>query len=318
MKRGAFIAAGTAVVVAGPAYADAQAMTKLRIVGTPDDDLIGVIWGVQSGIFPRLGLEVEFTRGNSGSAVIAALLGGSLEIGKSSTLGLITAHAKGIPVVIESPAAIHDGSAPTTAALVVAKNSPFRTARDLNGSTIAVPALNDLFTIINCSWIDQNGGDSRTVKFLELPSPAAADAIAAGRVAAATLAEPILSSAVTSGKVRIFAHSLDAIARRFIATSYFTTAEYAAKNADVMARFRKGLAQSLAYAIAHRSEMFPYVAKYTGIDVAEVATMPQTVLGTPAQLDPRLLQPMIDAAVKYKVIPATFPAKDMIDPAALS
>jgi hypothetical protein len=31
-----------------------------------------------------------------------------------------------------------------------------------------------------------------------------------------------------------------------------------------------------------------------------------------ASLDPKLVQPMIDACAKYKVIPAAFDAKDMI------
>ena len=35
-------------------------------------------------------------------------------------------------------------------------------------------------------------------------------------------------------------------------------------------------------------------------------------------LDPALIQPLIDAAVKYKVIPARFLARELIDPAALA
>jgi hypothetical protein len=39
------------------------------------------------------------------------------------------------------------------------------------------------------------------------------------------------------------------------------------------------------------------------------------VLGTSLQVS--MIQPIIDAAVKYKAIPAAFSARDMIDPAIL-
>ena len=94
--------------------------------------------------------------------------------------------------------------------------------------------------------MDQRGGDSRTVKFLELPHRAAAESIAVGRVDAANLAEPILSDALHGGKVQVIGHAQDGIAKHFIVTSYFCAADYAAKNADVLARFRKGLFESAA------------------------------------------------------------------------
>jgi NitT/TauT family transport system substrate-binding protein len=251
---------------------------------------------------------------NSGSAVSAALVGGSIEIGKSSGFGLILAHAKGIPFVLEAPASNYSSDDPN-AAIVVAKDSPIKSAHDLNGKTLAVPALNDLFNIVNAGWIDQNGGDSRTVKYVELPVPAAIEAIASGRVAAATIVNPLLIDAIApGGKCRVLGYSFDSLAKHFTATYYFTTVDYATKNADVMARFRRGLAESVAYVLAHQSEIVPVVAKFTGADPKTVAAM-HPVLGTALQA--QMVQPLIDAAVKFKSIPQGFPAREMIDPPAL-
>jgi len=218
--------------------------------------------------------------------------------------------------VIEAPASLWNTDAPTSA-LVVAKGSRLRTGADLNGKTISVPSLGDLYQIAISGWIDQHGGDSRSVKFLELPHRAAAEAIAGGRVDAANLAEPILSDALLSGKVQVIGHAQDAIARRFIVTGYFCAGEWAAKNADVLARFRKGLYEAAAYANANKAEMVPVLAKYSGVDAKVIAQMTPTNVGVAGQLDPRLIQPMIDAGVKYKAIPAPFPAKDMLDPNAI-
>jgi ABC-type nitrate/sulfonate/bicarbonate transport system substrate-binding protein len=316
MKRSAVLAAAAASAVF-PRGARAQGLTKVRVSGSPDNDIVGTLWGVQSGVFRKLGLDVEVTVANSGGVISAAVLGGALEIGKSSILGLLTAHAKGVGFVIEAPASLYNTDAPTSA-LVVAKGSRIRTGADLDGKTISVPSLGDLYQLAISSWMDQRGGDSRTVKFLELPHRAAAESIAVGRVDAANLAEPILSDALHGGKVQVIGHAQDGIAKHFIVTSYFCSADYAAKNADVLARFRKGLFEAAAYANANRAEMVPLLAKYSGIDAKIVAQMTPTTVGVAGQLDPRLIQPMIDVAVKYKALAASFPAKDVIDPNALN
>ena len=42
-------------------------------------------------------------------------------------------------------------------------------------------------------------------------------------------------------------------------TAYFTTADFAAKNAEVLQRFRKALFEAGAYANAHPREMVPVI-----------------------------------------------------------
>lgn len=317
MTRAAFVA-GTAAMVAGvPRFAGAQGLVKLRVSGSPDEDIKGALWGIQSGIFAKYGLDVSVQVANSGAVVTAAVIGGSIDIGKGSLLNLLGAHIRGVPIVLEAPSAIWDTNAPESA-LVVAKGSPIRTGRDLNGKTISVPSLGDLYQISISAWIDQHGGDSRTVKFLELPHRAAAESIAAGRVDAANIAPPVLTEAIQSGKVQIIGHAQDAIAKHFITTAYFCMADFAQKNADVMARFRRGLYEAAAYANAHPAEIAPVLAKYSGFEEKTVAAMVTTPIGTsPKQLDPRMIQPIIDAAYKYKALPSDFPAKDILDPNAL-
>jgi NitT/TauT family transport system substrate-binding protein len=181
-----------------------------------------------------------------------------------------------------------------------------------------VPSLGDLYQIAISGWIDQHGGDSRTVKFLELPHRAAAESIAAGRVDAANIANPILGDALQSGRFRVIGHGQDGIAKHFIVTAYFCTADFAVKNADVMTRFRRGLYEAATYANANVQQMVPLLAKYSGIEEKTIAAMSLSPVATnPKQLDPKMIQPIIDAAVKYKALAATFPAKDVIDPNAL-
>jgi NitT/TauT family transport system substrate-binding protein len=269
------------------------------------------LWAAQSGIFQKAGLDVEIQRLNNSAAIVAAVLGGSLALGRASLFSLVVARSKGLAVVLEAPSAMYTAASPD-AALVVAANSPIRTARDLNGKLLASASLGDLFSTVNAAWIDQNGGDSRTVKIIELPGSATANAIVSGRVDAGMLAEPALGEAVLTGKCRILAHPEDVLGRVSIATAYFCTADYAAKNSAMLARFRKALDESSAYATAHPAEMTPIIAKFSGIDPKLVSPM---VLGrAPDLLDTRMTQPTIDLAAKYSAIPKAFPVREMIDP----
>ena len=79
---------------------------------------------------------------------------------------------------------------------IVLKDGPIHSAKDLNGSTIPSPSLRDYFEVADRAWIDANGGDSKTVKFIELPVSAMFAALQTGRVAAIGLPNPFLANAI--------------------------------------------------------------------------------------------------------------------------
>jgi NitT/TauT family transport system substrate-binding protein len=310
LRRALFLTT-SAAFVAAPRLARAQSLTKLNIGSTASGDIVVALWAEQGGIFQKYGLDADIQRLNNSAAVVAAVLGGSLDLGRASLFALVVAHAKGLPIVLEAPSALYRATSPD-AALVVAANSPIRSARDLNGKLLASASLGDLFSTVNAGWIDQNGGDSRTVKYVELPGSATANAIVAGRVDAGMLADPALSEAVLSGKCRILGHPEDALGKVSMATAFFCSADFAAKNAALMARIRKAMDESAAYGIAHPAEMIPVMAKFSGIDPKLV--VPAQLARASDLLDTRLTQPTIDMCAKYNGIPKAFPVREMIDP----
>ena len=303
---------GAGAALAGaPRAARAQSLTKLNLAATASGDIVVALWAQQGGIFQKYGLDVDIQRMNSSSSVTAAVIGGSLDIGKAPLFGLVLARSKGLPVVIEAPSALYLVSSPDSA-LVVAKDSPIQSARDLNGKLLASASLGDMFSTVNSAWIDQNGGDSHTIKYVELPGTATASAIVAGRVAAGTCADPALAEAVNSGKCRVLSHPEDVFGKVSLATAYFSSSDGAAKNVSAMARFRKAMDESSAYASAHKQDLIPIVAKFSLTD-PKLITFPTLARATDL-LDTRLTQPTIDVAAKYKAIAKAFPVKEMIDP----
>lgn len=314
MRRSTFVAASTLATL-GPALVRAQTLTTVRVVSSPNDDLIPVLLGIDNGAFRRAGLDVQVQKANNGTAVVAAVAGGAVDIGKSSAPAILVAHAKGLPLVLVAPAGIYTADSPT-AGTIVAPNSTIKTGKDCNGKIMGVGALNDLTALAVEAWVDQNGGDSKTLRFVEIPPSAMAAAIAAGRVDTGTLPDPALGQAIASGQARLLANSVSAIAPRFIQAAFFATAGYVAKNKATTAAFRRVVAESAAYANDHHDEMIPILSKFTGIDPKVIAAEPKQLFGT--SLDVKLLQPLVDACAKYGAIPATFDARAMIDPGALT
>jgi NitT/TauT family transport system substrate-binding protein len=310
LSRPAFLAGGVAAVAA-PAFA--ADLPTVRVAGTPDADLVGTLWGVHSGIFQRAGLDVQVQRLNSGGAVSAGVIGGSIDIGKSSIFGLIAAHVKGIPLVLEAVAGVYDATAPSVG-FVVAKNSSINGPRDLAGKTIASPALGDLFSTVSAAWIEANGGNARATNFIELPIPLIVNAIANGRVDGAILVNPYFQETKDSGVCRTIGYPYNLIAKFFGGTYYFCAKSFAQANPDVVARFRRGLAEAATYALAHKREMAPVLVDYTKLDRALIDKLPLAI-GVGLEQGP--LQAVIDFAARTKSIPASFPAGEIIDSTAL-
>ncbi len=101
LTRPAFLGA-TFAALSAPAIAADGPLTTLRIGTSPDHDVVPILLGAQHGIFRKYGLDPIVQRMNSGSAVIPGVIGGSLEVGKSSTFGLVLAQAKGFPIMLEA------------------------------------------------------------------------------------------------------------------------------------------------------------------------------------------------------------------------
>jgi NitT/TauT family transport system substrate-binding protein len=314
MLRRSFVASGFAATLA-PTIVRAQALTTIRVSTSPDEDCVACLYATQSGLFRKAGLDVVLSANTSGSAISAAIAGGAIDIGKASLLGLIAGHVHGVPFTLVAPAALYNAEAPVTATIVRA-DSPIKTARDLTGKTVSVQSIKGILQIVTMNWIDQQGGDSSAVKFIELPPSSVAQALAAGRVDAATFANPLLAAAVASKQAKIMAYPFDSLGKRYLMAGYFCTTDYATKNADAVARFARVIAEASAYTNAHPGETIDMVSKFTSVAPDDIAHMTRVTCGI--RLDPRDIQPVVDVAVKYKVIPNHFDAKEMIDPPMLN
>jgi NitT/TauT family transport system substrate-binding protein len=311
MKRSRFIAGGSAalgtVAVCGPAGAQARAVLRLATIPL-EVDATGW-YALELGYFRANGLDVTVDTFTSGPPITAGIIGGTLDVGVASIGSLSTAHARGLPIVALAPGGIYNGAAPTTV-LAVAAASPLRSAKDLAGKTIAVQTLGELGQFTTMSWIDNNGGDSKAVKFLEIPSSAMAEALARGRIDVAFIAEPFYTQAKPA--VRFFGAGYDGVSKRFLNTAWLATRDWVERNPAVAKSFVTAMRQAAQWANQRRNlgASGAILAKRTKIPPETIAKMQRAQFAL--TLDPAMLQPVIDVSARYKVIPQAFPASEII------
>ncbi len=173
----------TAVLIASSRAARAQSpLTSIRVTSNLVGDVAALLYAQNAGLFRDAGLDVTLQKASSSSAGAEALIGSATDIGKVAAVPIITAHARGIPLIILFPDRLHTFGPQSQSALVVAANSAIRTGRDFNGKTVSVSAVKDSTWIGARMFIDASGGDSSSVRFVELPFSAVSAAVAAGRI----------------------------------------------------------------------------------------------------------------------------------------
>ena len=284
--------------------AGAQTLPVVHVMTVAIDAGSEVYYAKELGYFTKAGIDVDIQQAANGGATAAAVAGNAVDIGYSDTVSIATAFGKNVPFVVVAPAGMNEATAPTNM-LMVAANSPIRTAKDLSGKIVAGSGLGTISGLAPRAWIEAGGGDLSTVKFVELPFPQMQPALDAGRVDAITIAEPFLSVARKTD--RVIGAPFDAISKEFMVSAYFANQTWAKEHADVLNRFIAAIHDAAVWANANHAKSAEILLKYAKMDPEAAAGMVRVKYGE--ALNPAFLQPAINVAAKYSKFTA-FPASD--------
>jgi NitT/TauT family transport system substrate-binding protein len=280
-----------------PVVATAQTKTPLNVCTTIGDAFSEPYYAVDAGMFGNAGFDTNLLILNNAGASVAAVAGGSADVGLGDFVGLANAIGHGIPLVLIAGGARYlSGAAPTL--LCVAKNSPIQNAKDLEGTTVAVVTLVGFGTVSLKAWLAQNGADLSKIKLVELTFASMAPALVRGTVAAAVIGEPLLSQA--RDEVRSIGKPYDAISKDFLLNAWFTTRDWLAKNPETARRVVRLVYETARWANAHHDQSLPILAKYLKLDTDQLRSMVRAPFAT--RLDAAAIQPVIAAGLKYQVI----------------
>ncbi len=306
--RAAFLAMLAAQAsLALPGSAQTQRAGTLRIGSTANDSYAEPYYAEDRGFFQRDGLDVTVQSFPNGAGVTFALAGSAIDVGITNPISLANAVEHNLPFAFFAAAATYN---PAEVALCVATDSPIRTAKDLNGSTVATTAIKDSNSLHIVAWVDANGGDSSTLHLVEVPFSAMGAAIRRGTVAAAPIGEPALSAAIKEGGIRVLGHPMDVYGKNFMVGGWFARPDFIAANIPLFRRLRATIYSTATWANVHPDETAAILAKYAKMDPDVVRTMNRAPYGT--SLTPDMLQPYLDFGYKYKYVERQLKAADLI------
>jgi NitT/TauT family transport system substrate-binding protein len=292
------------------ASAQSARSVNIAVLGNTDSSA-EPIYADAAGILKKHGLDAKLSQFNGGGAIVAAIAGGSIDIGETNTVSAAAALQRGIPIVVVAPSALFTSREPDVL-LVKARGAALRTGADLNGKTVAVTTLRGELQVGAETWIDKNGGDSKTVRFVEVPTSGMAAALKQGRIDAAMLPEPELT--IAKGDVEKLGDAFGAIAPSFDLGVFVASKPWAEKNPDLVRRFVSAMVDTAHWANAHHAETAAVLAQRSKLAPETIRTMGRSLYGD--TLSAALLQPPIDAAFHYGTLRERFDAARFVSDAA--
>jgi len=283
-------------------------LSPVRLGATPSDDMTPIVYGTKAGIYQRAGLDLQVTRMSNGPSVMAGVVAGAFDIGKTSIGTVFDAHEKGLPFTICAIAIVYQSKAPYSA-YVVPKDSPIHVAKDFNNQLVSTGAMGGIGQTAMYAWLDKNGADSKTVKFVEIPYTAAVAAVEAGRVASAEMSYPAMAVALEHGlrMIPVF----DSLGPEYPFVVWVTTKDFSAKHPETIRAFYRSYSEAATYTNGHHAETSPLMAEFTGQPLEIIQHMARAQAGT--SLRASQIQPVIDTCARLGAIKKAFPASELID-----
>lgn len=307
MRRSTALAGIGAALLASRAPADAQTL-PLRLSTLPFDAGSELFYAVEMGFFAKAGIDAKLETQQSGPAIAAAIAAGAIDIGFSNVVSIAAAYKRGLPFTFIAPGAVYVSAAPSTV-LMVHKDSPIRTGRDMNGKIVGVNGLKNIAQYAPAYWIDRNGGDSATVKFVEVPSAEDYAAIDSRRLDACVVAEPQLSE--MKPIARILAKPYDALGEGWMIAGYFASRPWVDEHPELYRRFVAVLRETALWANKNQDKSADILAKYTRLEPKQIRSGNRARFGE-SGLTPEMLQSSIDLAARYKLFETPFPATELM------
>jgi NitT/TauT family transport system substrate-binding protein len=200
--------------------------------------------------------------------------------------------------------------------VIVRKDLPAQSLRDLRGKTFAIPSKYSNQYLVIRKLMEDQGVKPDEIKFVELPPPDMPGALAAKAIDAYFVGEPHCAKAELDGSGRVLYYAKD-IWPHFISCVLVVTEKLIREKPEIVKDLVRGIAESGEWAETHRVEAAKVVAPYFRQDekiVRYVLTQPPDRVSyrmlTPTDED---LQKIYDMAIKAGILEKPISMKDLID-----
>ena len=300
---------------AAPATTEAPApeMRDIKVALLPIIGPMPVYVAAQQGIFAEHGLNVEVVPVGNGPAIVAGVIAGEFDIGFAAMSVIANSFAAGLGVTTIAPAYFE--KAPDNYVFGIMAVPGIESMEDLKGKTFAMEGFGTISELGVMARLNSVGIDPDEINFINIPIPEMEAAFAQGRVDAAFVVEPFITSIQDTGHASVI--SSGALGQevvgenRVLISGFFVTEEsLEGDGADTAARFVAALEEATASIHADLDQALVDATEYVTVplEVMQRITLPLWDIG-PVASD---VQPFLDAGLATGLLEEPVDAADIL------
>ncbi|GAB2826402.1 hypothetical protein GCM10027022_16620 [Alpinimonas psychrophila] len=249
----------------------AAAPTAITVGVIPIVDTAPIWLGNEQGFFAEEGLDLTVQVTTGGAAAVPGVVSGDYAFAFGNLVSVMVARDAGLDLRYVANGNSTAGT-PDFGAIIVRGDSPITSASDLAGKTVSVNNLQNIGDTTIRQVVEDDGGDSSTIQFVEVAFPDAEAAVENSQVDAAWILAPFLNSAVANG-ARVISYNFAEFDADLDIAGYFTSGETIMNDPELVTKFQTAMNRSLEYAQANPDEVRRIVTTYTSMTADQLQTM---------------------------------------------
>ncbi|WP_426246477.1 ABC transporter substrate-binding protein [Nocardioides sp. LHG3406-4] len=269
------VCAGLALLAAAGCGADDSGgggdADTLRIASNSNASCLTTWVAIEKGIFKEHGIDADYTKVENVGTLPPAL-DKSFDVVFVTPVQAIAAVAQGIPITEISGSTLDTTENPNSY-LMVAKDSPYKDLKDLEGKTIGVLTEVGTLHYATLNMLQQAGVDPASIKIQQVDGPTQLDQLQAGRVDAVETLAPFSQQLEQAGATSLgtpFASLGDEVSVIWWAASN----DWVDENPDKVTAFQDSLEEAEKFIEENDAEAREILQKYSGLPAEVVKTFP--------------------------------------------
>ncbi|MPZ54114.1 MAG: PhnD/SsuA/transferrin family substrate-binding protein [Acidimicrobiia bacterium] len=266
------------------------------------------------GYFAEEGLTVEMTTFQAGDQLVTANISGDIHIGFAGVVPQLNALSQGAPLTFLAGSGTSNPEPPDGHAILVKADSDIQGPEDLAGKRVAGNIIGSVVWLTGLEWLDQNGVDTESVEFAEVPFPQMGDALLQGDLDAILQLEPFTSVLESSGDARVLAYPYYEVNPEMLVFAAAGNTPWVEENPEAVEGFIRAIQKAMDLRESDNELFLDYIAEYTGMerDLASSITLTQSEI----EIDAESLQRTVDLLLKWEVIDEGFDVAPFVRPIA--
>lgn len=255
------------------------------------------LWAaVKEGIFADHGLDVTVQPIQGGAQAMPALINGDVDFSIGQPFGAMRASLQGLDVKIISNYAESLAEGPDINSVVSAPGSSISRPADLAGKKVAVNSLGAAGDLTIMAAVEKDGGDPKSIQFVEVAFPDAKAQLEAGNIDAAWVPEPFVSMIVGAGGTRVVDPYQDVLPG-LPTLMLQATGKMVTENPELVQSVRDAFTEAFAWAAENDDAVRQALVDEMSLPEPAAAGLPLPHFTT--KIDRDVLQGLADLAVKH-------------------